>query len=54
MSYTPASVLTSGTFPNLVAIFYERQAIPNLKAETPFLLMTKQKPLPLHAGNQIG
>ena len=53
MSYSPASILTSGALPNLVAIYYERQAIPNLKAETPFLLMTKQKPLPLNVGNQI-
>ena len=53
MSYSPASVLTSGSFPNLVAIYYERQAIPNLKANTPFLSMTKSKPLPLKSGNQI-
>jgi N4-gp56 family major capsid protein len=39
--------------PNLVAIYYERGAIPNLKAQTPFLSMTKQKPLPLRSGNQI-
>jgi len=26
---------------------------PNLKAQTPFLSMTKQKPLPLRSGNQI-
>jgi hypothetical protein len=31
----------------------EREAIPNLKAQTPFLSMTKQKPLPLRQGNQI-
>lgn len=36
-----------------MAIYYERQAIPNLKAQTPFLSMTKQKPLPLKSGNQI-
>jgi hypothetical protein len=30
-----------------------REAIPNLKAQTPFLSMTKQKPLPLRQGNQI-
>ena len=53
MSYTPASILTSGSLPNLVAVFYERQAIPNFKAETPFLSMTKQKPLPMKSGNQI-
>lgn len=35
------------------AIYYEREAIPNLKAQTPFLAMTKQKPLPLRSGNQI-
>ena len=53
MAYSPASILTSGALPNLVAIYYERQAIPNLKAQTPFMSMTKQKPLPLRSGNQI-
>lgn len=53
MAYSPSSILTSGALPNLVAIYYERQAIPNLKAETPFLSMTKQKPLPMGSGNQI-
>jgi len=53
MAYSPASILTSGSLPNLVAIYYERQSIPNLKAQTPFLSMTKQKPLPLRSGNQI-
>lgn len=53
MSYSPASILTSGSLPNLVAKFYEREAIPNLKARTPFLEMMKQKPLPLRSGNQI-
>lgn len=53
MAYSPASILTSGALPNLVAIYYERQAIPNLKAQTPFMSMSKQKPLPLRSGNQI-
>jgi N4-gp56 family major capsid protein len=53
MAYSPASILTTGALPNLVAIYYERQAIPNLKAQTPFMSMTKQKPLPLRSGNQI-
>ena len=53
MAFSPASILTSGSLPNLVAIYYERQAIPNLKAQTPFMSMTKQKPLPLRSGNQI-
>lgn len=53
MAYSPASILTSGALPNLVAIYYERQAIPNLKAQTPYMSMTKQKPLPLRSGNQI-
>jgi len=53
MAYSPASILTSGSLPNLVAIYYERQAVPNLKAQTPFLSMTKQKPLPIKSGNQI-
>lgn len=53
MSYSPASILTSGALPNLQAIHYMREAIPNLKAQTPFLSMTKQKPLPLRQGNQI-
>jgi N4-gp56 family major capsid protein len=53
MAYSPASILTSGALPNLVAIYYERTSIPNLKAQTPFLSMTKQKPLPLRSGNQI-
>lgn len=41
MSYSPASILTSGALPNLVAIYYERAAIPNLKAQTPFMSMTE-------------
>jgi len=53
MSFSPASILTSGSLPNLVATYYERSAIPNLKANTPFMSMTKQKPLPLRSGNQI-
>lgn len=53
MSFSPASIQTSGALPNLVAIYYERQSIPNLKAQTPFMGMTKQKPLPLRSGNQI-
>ena len=53
MSYSPASILTSGALPNLVAIHYEREAVPNLKAQTPFLSMTKQRPLPLRQGNLI-
>lgn len=53
MAYNPASILTSGNLPNLVAIHYEREAIPNLKAQTPFPSMTKQRPLPLKSGNQI-
>jgi N4-gp56 family major capsid protein len=53
MSYSPASIVSSGALPNLVAIHYEREAIPNLKANTPFLSMTKQRPLPLRQGNQI-
>lgn len=53
MAFSPASILTSGSLPNLVAIYYERQAIPNLKAQTPFMSMTKQKPLPIRSGNQI-
>ena len=53
MAFSPASIQTSGALPNLVAIYYERGAIPNLKAQTPFLSMTKQKPLPLRSGNQI-
>lgn len=53
MAYSPASILTSGSLPNLVAIHYTRDAIPNLKAQTPFMSMSKQKPLPLRQGNQI-
>jgi N4-gp56 family major capsid protein len=53
MGYSPAGILTTGQLPNLQAIHYEREAIPNLKAQTPFLSMTKQKPLPLRQGNQI-
>ncbi len=53
MSYSPASIVTSGMLPNLNAIHYEREAIPNLKANTPFLSMFKQKPLPNRAGTQI-
>lgn len=51
--FSPASIVTSGQLPNLVAIYYERQSIPNLKAQTPYLGMTKQKPLPMRSGNQI-
>ena len=53
MSYSPASIVSSGALPNRVAIHYEREAIPTLKANTPFLSMTKQRPLPLRQGNQI-
>jgi N4-gp56 family major capsid protein len=53
MAYSPASILTSGSLPNLQAIHYTREAIPNLKARTPFLSMTKQWPLPMRSGNQI-
>ena len=53
MAYSPASIDTTGALPNLQAIKYEREAIPNLKAQTPFLSMTKQKPLGLRQGNQI-
>jgi hypothetical protein len=37
MGFSPASILTSGALPNLVAVHYERDAIPNLKAQTPFM-----------------
>ena len=53
MAFSPASIVTSGQLPNLNAIYYERQSIPNLKAQTPFMSMTKQKPIPLRSGNQI-
>lgn len=33
MSYSPTSIITTGALPNLVAIHYEREAVPNLKAE---------------------
>jgi hypothetical protein len=32
MAYSPASILTSGALPNLVAIYYERQAINTMVA----------------------
>ena len=54
MSYSPASELVAnGNLPNLLATYYEKQSIPNLKAQTPFLSLTKQKPLPLRSGNNI-
>lgn len=53
MSYSPASVLTTSAMAQLQAIHYEREAIPNLKAKTPFMSMTKQKPLPVRSGNVI-
>lgn len=53
MSYSPSSILTSGSLPQLNAIKYEREAIPNLKATTPFMGASKQKPLGLHQGNQV-
>lgn len=54
MSYTPASIdVAGGNLPNLLATYYERQAIPNLKARTPFMSMAKQKPLPLNSGHNI-
>jgi len=54
MSYSPASELVAnGNLPNLLATYYAKQAIPNLKAQTPFLSFTKQKPLPLRSGNNI-
>jgi N4-gp56 family major capsid protein len=53
MGFDPAAILVSDALPNLVATHYERQAIPNLKANTPFMGVTKQRPLPLHSGNTI-
>jgi hypothetical protein len=54
MAYTPAvNTVTSGNFPNALAVYYERKAIPNLKASTPFLGATKQWPLPMHSGGVI-
>jgi hypothetical protein len=53
MAYTPAGILTSGSLPNLVATYYERKSIPNLKALTPFMSMTKQKPLPMNSGHAM-
>jgi len=53
MAYSPASIISSGSLPNLQAIYYVRKAVPNLKAQTPFLSMTKQRPLDLRSGNQI-
>jgi len=54
MAYSPAvNTVASGNFPNALAIYYERKAIPNLKASTPFLGCTKQWPLPMHSGNTI-
>jgi hypothetical protein len=54
MAYSPAvNTVSSGNFPNALAIYYERKAIPNLKASTPFLGCTKQWPLPMHSGNTI-
>jgi N4-gp56 family major capsid protein len=53
MGFDPAAILVSDALPNLVATHYERQAIPNLKANTPFMGVTKQRPLPLHSGNKV-
>lgn len=54
MSYTPASTLVAnGNLPNLLATYYERKSIPNLKAKTPFMSMATQKPLPLNSGHNI-
>lgn len=54
MAYSPAvNTVSSGNFPNALAVYYEKKAIPNLKASTPFLGCTKQWPLPLHSGNTI-
>ena len=54
MAYSPAvNTVASGNFPNALAIYYERKAIPNLKQSTPFLGCTKQWPLPMHSGNTI-
>ena len=30
MAFSPASILSTGSLPNLQAIYYEREAIPNL------------------------
>ncbi len=54
MGYSPSvNTVASGNFPNALAVYYERKAIPNLKASTPFLGCTKQSPLPMHSGNTI-
>lgn len=53
MGFSPSSINTSGNLPQLQAIKYEREAIANLKANTPYLGQTKQKPLGLRQGNQV-
>jgi hypothetical protein len=54
MGYSPSpNTVASGNFYNALAIFYERKAVPNLKASTPALSCTKQWPLPMHSGNTI-
>src|SRR5215470_4071658 len=50
--YTPAS-MTSSNLPQSTVIFYDKNFIKNLKAETPFVRCTTRRELPENSGNQL-
>jgi hypothetical protein len=50
--YSPASN-TTGNLPQSQAIYYEKTFIDNLKAETPFLKVSKRMEMPENAGNTL-
>lgn len=52
MAYSPANSAPS-SLASINVIYNERKAVENLKATTPFLGMTKMKPLPVNSGTQI-
>lgn len=50
--YSPASN-TTGNLPQTQAIYYEKTFIENLKAETPFVKMTRRMEQPENSGNTL-
>lgn len=53
MAYSPASALIGTGLPTSQAVYYDRQAVENLKAHLPFLLGCSRRPLPLKHGKTM-
>lgn len=49
--YNPASILSSN-LPQSTVIYYDKDFVKNLKANTPFLRCTERRELPAQSGNQ--